>query len=406
MHHMSRTALPAKFVANAAVTLALVCLSASAQANGYSVLYAFQGGNDGAWPIAGLVRSSGDLYGTTSAGGSTGCGGAGCGTIFRLRGNKEAVIHSFTGGNDGAYPYAALIADSNGNLFGTTYQGGSASCSVYGCGTIFEVTPDDGETILYSFKGGNDGAYPYASLTIDAAGNLYGTTAWGGAYGKGTVFELAPDGTETVLHAFVSSDDGRHPYGGVVVDSEGNLYGTTYRGGGHSVGSVFELAPDGTESFLHRFRTKNDGTNPYSAMIMDNEGNLYGTTVEGGSLNCTGSGCGTIFRIKPDGTETIYPLKGPSGGSQPFGGVLLDGTGYFFGTANGGGSSGLGVVFRMSSAGAERVLHNFAGGQDGSYPYGGVVMDKKGDLYGTTTFGGNGAGCANTGCGVVFEVSR
>jgi uncharacterized repeat protein (TIGR03803 family) len=382
-------------------------ISAALAAHVETVLYAFKGGSDGAEPFAGLISDkAGNLYGTTQGGGSNDFG-----TVFRLAPDgTETVLHSFEGGtDDGGVPEAGVIADYAGNLYGTTYGGGANDF-----GTIFKLAPDGAETVLYFFKGGNDGAMPVAGLVRDSAHNLYGTTRNGGGSsnctdGCGTVFKLAPDGTETVLHAFADGSDGANPNAGVIVDAAGNIYGTTVRGGANGYGTVFKLAADGTETVLYNFCSRlncADGTTPYSGLISDSAGNLYGTTALGGITRGSRIGNGTIFKLATDGTETVlYVFPGGDHGSGPsYGSLLADKAGNLYGTV-GGGADGQGIVFKLTTDGSESALHAFKGGSDGAQPEGGVIADKKGNLYGSTAFGGNDGNCTG-GCGTVFEIEK
>ncbi len=230
------------------------------------------------------------------------------------------TLFNFTQGHleRGVFPQAGLTADQAGNLYGTTAGGGTgAGCQgVGGCGTVFKLGPHGTETVLYSFAGGGDGSSPNGTLIVDQAGNFYGTTAAGGFSGCalgaecGTVFKLAPDGTHTVLYSFTGGRDGGVPEAPLLADQAGNLYGTTTQGGsggcgGYGCGTVFKLAPDGTETILHAFRGGSDGAELFAAgLIADQAGNLYGTTWEGGK-GCNGAGCGTVFKLAPDGTKTI-----------------------------------------------------------------------------------------------------
>jgi uncharacterized repeat protein (TIGR03803 family) len=317
---------------------------------------------------------------------------------------QETVLYSFTGGNDGGNPYAGLILDSAGNLYGTTRDGG-----MYGYGTVFELSPANGswtETVLYSFTGGSDGSTPYAGLTFDAAGNLYGTTLLGGANNDGCVFELTPNSggwTETILHTFVGyPTDGTAPYGGVIFDQAGNLYGTTVADGTQcrgGCGTVFELTPGSggwTETILYNFCSKTncpDGSEPRSGVSLDAEGNLYGTTAYGGAL----IKYGTVFKLTPNSggswTESVLHSFDRKDGANPFGGVILDKAGSLYGTTTQGGGRGIdGTVFRLkrsASHWALTMLYRFAvaSGQF-AYPYAGLVFDKAGNLYGTTFFEG------------------
>jgi uncharacterized repeat protein (TIGR03803 family) len=349
------------------------------------------------------------------------------GSIQVACGPIEQVLYTFTANGDGWGPYASLITDSAGNLYGTTKGGGSANF-----GIVFKLTSNGGsytESVLNSFKGGtSDGASPYAALIMDSAGNLYGTTTAGGSNncsgGCGTVFKLSPDGTggytESVLYSFVGgTSDGANPYAGLISDSTGNFYGTTTTGGSNNCsggcGTVFKLSPGGggtyTESVLYSFvGGTSDGANPYAGLITDSTGNFYGTTTAGGSNNCNG-GCGTVFKLSPNGgnyTESVlYSFKGgTSDGANPYAGLIMDSAGNFYGTTTSGGSGG--TVFKLAPSGGgytESVLYNLPGFgiTDGASPYGSLAMDSSGNLYGTTASGGS-PDC-NDGCGTVFKVA-
>jgi uncharacterized repeat protein (TIGR03803 family) len=248
------------------------------------------------------MDTAGNLYGTTQNGGSGGGCSFGCGTVFKLApAGNETVLHSFTGSpGDGGRPVAGLIMDTAGNLYGTTAEGGSGTCTVIngvpvsGCGTVFKLDPAGNETVLHSFTGGSDGIQALAALIMDQAGNLYGTTELGGSFGFGTVFKLDPSGNETVLHTFTGGNDGATPFfAGLIMDTAGNLYGTTFNGGASGYGTVFELDTAGNETVLHSFTgSPGDGASPPAALIMDKAGNLYGTTLIGGA-----SGFGTVFKL-------------------------------------------------------------------------------------------------------------
>jgi uncharacterized repeat protein (TIGR03803 family) len=329
-----------------------------------SILYTFTGGSDGGAPVGGMIRdSSGNLYGTTSSG-----GGSNVGTVFELvpngsGGYTESILHDFTGSSDGANPVGRLLMDSGGNLYGTTEFGGSNNT-----GTVFKLSPSAGgytESILYSFAGGSDAANPVAGLAIDGTGNLYGTTAYGGSGGGisspsyGTVFELASNGTggytESVLYRFTGGSDGANPFGALIMDSAGNLYGTTqYGGGSQNEGAVFKLAPNGsgeyTESVVYSFSGGSDGANPLATLILDTAGNMYGTTQAGGGSNNSG----TVFMLSPNGSggyaeSVLYSFTGGSDGSLPTAGLIMDSTGNIYGTAAYSGSDGLGygTVFEI-----------------------------------------------------------
>jgi uncharacterized repeat protein (TIGR03803 family) len=371
--------------------------------------------------------------------------------VFKLDpSGKETVLYSFTGTNgDGANPSAGLIMDSAGNSYGTTQFGGVPSCYAFfgsnpGCGTVFKLDPSGKETVLYSFTGTNgDGAQPTAGLTMDNAGNLYGTTPLGGITsgncpnsstnpsappppGCGTVFKVDPSGKETVLYSFtLTNGDGAQPSAGLIMDNAGNLYGTTPYGGvgvtssscsifvtGPPIppgcGTVFKLDPSGHETVLYSFTGMNgDGAFPKAGLIMDSSGNLYGTTPFGGvtatsSGSCSGSGpppagCGTVFKLDPSGHETVlYSFTGTNGdGANPAAGLIMDSAGNLYGTTAGG-SPGAGTVFKLDPSRHETVLYGFTDTNgDGAQPIAGLTMDNAGNLYGTTYEGGSaGAGTA------------
>jgi uncharacterized repeat protein (TIGR03803 family) len=351
-----------------------------------TVLYSFTG-SDGAKPVAGLiVDSSGNLYGTTVNGGAGPCNnGTGCGVVFKVSpSGTETVLHSFIE-SDGAFPEAGLIADSSGNLYGTTVNGGA------GNGVVFMLSPGGTETVLHSFTG-SDGRNPQAGLIADSAGNFYGTTVNGGASDNGVVFKLSPGGIETVLYSFCSKpncSDGANPQAGLLLDSAGNLYGTTEGGGNSSeAGVVFKLSPSGTETVLHSFCSLSncsDGAFPQAGLIVDRAGNLYGTTVNGGLPLAGTAGAGVVFKLSPRGTETVlysFCMKpNCSDGASPQSGLIVDRTGNFYGTTYNGGASNSGVVFKLSPSRTETVLYSFTGGSDGNNPQAGLTADSAGNLY-------------------------
>jgi len=267
-----------------------------------------------------------------------------------------------------------------GNFYGTTNLGGPADQ-----GTVFRLGSDGTESVLHAFTGGSDGGYPQGSLLRDKAGNLYGTAVTGGSGGRGTIFEVAADGSFTTLHAFTGGDDGSFPMANLIADRKGNLYGTAATGGAHGFGTVFRLSEGGGFKVLYAFAGGNDGADSQAGLIRDSAGNLYGTTRNGGMAGCSGYGCGTIFKLTPDGTESVlYAFTGGNDGGEPYGGVTADGSGNLYGTAiTGGDSQGLGVVFELRSGGALKVLHTFEGASDGAWPEADVVLDSAGNLYGT-----------------------
>jgi uncharacterized repeat protein (TIGR03803 family) len=279
-----------------------------------TVAYSFTGGTDGAYPFGSLAHDAvGNVYGATEQGGLFVCNDdAGCGTVFKIdTAGNESVLYSFTEGDngvdgkDGAFPTSGVIRDSAGNLYGTTPVGGVVSCFGIGCGTVFKVDSSGTQTVLYSFTAGADGLSPSGALVRDSAGNLYGTTAQGGGsgcsggFGCGTVFKIDSAGNETLLYSFKGGADGDQPIGGLIRDSAGNIYGTTVFGGNLSCGSrlgcgtVFKLDGAGIKKVLHRFGGL-DGAYPYTALIRDSGGNLYGTTSAGGT-----AGHGTVYKVAP-----------------------------------------------------------------------------------------------------------
>ena len=352
-------------------------LTAAGQLN---VLYSFTGGSDGSGPRSGVVRdSAGNFYGTTVYGGAYGAG-----VVYKLDTTRHlTVLYSFTGGSDGANPFSGVILDSAGNLYGTTAYGGSAYRNA-GHGVVYELSSAGQLTVLYSFSGGTDGAYPYAGVIRDSAGNLYGTTYFGGAAGQGVVYNVATANSETVLYSFAGGADGANPNAGVVRDSAGNFYGTTIYGGTSRAGVVYQVTAAGAETVLYTFTGGTDGTGPYAGVIRDTVGNLYGTAAYGGA-----AGEGVAYKLDTTGVQTVlYGFPESGGGYGPNSGVILDGAGNLYGTTPQGGSLGAGVVYRMSAAGHEAVLYSFTGGADGSNPNSGVVRDSAGNLYGTTFNGG------------------
>jgi uncharacterized repeat protein (TIGR03803 family) len=291
-----------------------------------SILHSFNSASDGAIPLAGLIfDQAGNLYGTTNAGGSQGYGTVFELSPNGSGGWTETILYGFQGGSNGEYPTDGLIFDQAGNLYGTTYAGGNVGCgnSNASCGTVFELSPNGSggwtQTVIYTFKGGSDGGNPYAGLIFDQAGNLYGTAVVGGSAGTGTIFELSPNGsggwTQTVLHSFQGVSDGAFPEGGVILDQAGNLYGTTsaggYSGGSGGYGTVFELSPNGsggwTETILYGFQGGSDGRTPYAGLIFDQTGHLYGTTSAGGFSS--GLGVGVAYEVLKEPFAAFSPTN-------------------------------------------------------------------------------------------------
>jgi hypothetical protein len=441
--------------------MAILVFAASASAEWKeSVLYSFQGGSsDGSIPAGGVIfDKAGNLYGADTSGGSGGCPDQGCGMVFQLspptqKGGAwtETSIYAFrgvtNGGTDGFTPAGGLIIDGKENLYGTTAYGGDGSCILLGtkagCGIVYELSPPAEKggqwtyKILYNFQGGHDGYFPSGNLVIDKAGNLYGATQFGGGKGTtcnviyggqcGTVFELSPPPTkrgkwkEKVLHAFAGDSDGANPNGGLVLDSEGAIYGTTFAGGyncphhsGQGCGTVFKLDPpagkDGawTEKQLLVFKNGADGAQPIAGVILDAGGSIYGAA-EGGT-----NGCGLVFKLAANGggrwkDTVLYSF----GGSEYYYGPAvsqIDASGNLYGTTNAGGGESLqGSVFRLKPPrkGGDWTLftiHGFSAIPYGEIPTSVLTFGKAGNLYGTTQGGGTGSGCGFTGCGTVFEI--
>jgi uncharacterized repeat protein (TIGR03803 family) len=293
------------------------------------------------------------------------------------------VLYNFAGSSDGGDPYASLIRDSAGNLYSTAGYGGTSFA-----GVVFEVAPDGTETVLYNFSGGADGAQPISALVRDNAGNLYGTTTMGGSANAGVVFKVDPAGTETVLHNFVGGTDGTDPTGGLLEDAAGNFYGTTSQGGTSNAGIVFRIGANGKYVVLHTFTgAANDGAFPnYTSLLMDSKGALYGVTSEGGAANG-----GILYKLSKRGKLSILHsfVGGTTDGCNVLGTPFVDSSGNYYGTTSSCGTSGLGTVWKVTANGTESVLHSFAGGTtDGEYPLSGVIVDASGNIYGDTETGG------------------
>ncbi|MGD1019630.1 MAG: choice-of-anchor tandem repeat GloVer-containing protein [Verrucomicrobiia bacterium] len=366
-------------------------------------LYSFIGPpTDGANPYAGLVQGSdGNFYGTTEYAGSTNCL-YGCGTVFRINpGGSYTNLYSFVGSpTDGAYPGAGLMQGSDGNFYGTTFVGGTNNL-----GIVFRISPGGSYTTLYSFVGSpTDGAYPGAGLVQGSDGNFYGTTFDGGTNNLGIVFRISPGGSYTNLYSFAGSPtDGANPYAGLAQGSDGNFYGTTEHGGTGTncyagCGTVFRISPSGSYTTLYSFAgSPGDGAYPRAGLVQGSDGNFYGTTVSGGANNF-----GTVFRINPGGSYTnLCSFAGPPGdGAYPGAGLVQGSDGNFYGTTFNGGTNNLGIVFQISLGGSYTNLCSFAGPPgDGAVPGAGLVQGSDGNFYGTTSYGGIG------GSGTVFRLS-
>ncbi len=428
----------------------LACAAAvtsGARAQIYSVLHTFQYFPHGASPYAPLYRdASGNLYGTTNGGGQYNAG-----VVFKLDASgQETVLYTFTGGTDGGNPTAGVVMDPAGNLYGTAYQGGIAGAGVNkaGAGVVFKIDTTGRYTVLYSFTGGADGSGPFAGVILDAAGNLYGTTYNGGAQSTcGVVYKVSPSGQETILHSFTGSPpDGCDPYAGVTMDAAGNLYGTTYNGGGHAAGVAYKLSPSGQETVLFTFDYGKTGDFPSSGVILDAAGNIYGaggtvvykldaagnftmlaefygagalsglTRDTAGNLYITTDAYpqrqwpnGAVFKLDTSGKlSLLYQFKGavvllgigtPVGGSLgQNAGVILDAAGNLYGSTSSAGTAG--IVYEIEASGKVKTLYNFQPAGGGSEPSSYLTLDAAGSLYATTAFGG---GHGNA--GVVYKLS-
>lgn len=365
-----------------AVTMALAIQPLSAQARSYKVLYSFT--NDsaaGEHPSSSLVRDpKGNLYGIALG------GTFGNGIIFKLNSTgHERVLHNFNGSDGyGEVPDSMSFRDSAGNLFGTTFQGGA-----YNAGTVFKLDAQGRETIVHNFCPKTPctrGAYP-GGVISGKNGSLYGITYAGGNYscnitGCGTVFKINSKGVQTRVHAF-GGPDGQSPNAGLVLDASGNVYGTTAYGGAYGRGTVFKMTPTGQESVEYSFDGAANGAYPNGGLYRDAEGNLYGTTYQGGAYNY-----GTIFKIPASGQFTVlYSFPGGEAGANPYADLNLDQQGNIFGTTYWGGSHNFGTIFKLDANGNETVLHNFGKERDGVHPSG-LLIDASGILYGTTYQGG------------------
>lgn len=390
-----------------AIGFVLTAAPGAAHAQSYQVLYTFTGGTDGAQPYAGLTLKQGVLYGTAHSGHE----GTNWGNVFTLQHKGTGWLYSPIQIYDGTLTSRVTFAP-NGTLFGTSPN--NLAGLIYGY--IYNLNPPISAvcrsflcpwlgTIPYAFTNGSDGGSPrFGDLSYDQAGNVYGTT-YGGGNGQGVVYEMSHSGsgwTEQGIYAF-SGPDGANPANGVIFDSVGNLYGTTAFGGANNLGAVFELSPSGggwTERVLYSFQGTSDGSNPTSGLLLDGSGNIYGTTSNGG----TGGG-GTVFELTPSGGGYNYNLLNSFSGNAscgPVAGVTSDSAGSLYGTTLCDGTHGDGNVFKLTQSGggfSYSSLYDFTGGNDGKNPYGVVTVDPSNNLFGTAAHGG-----ANL-SGVVWEIT-
>jgi uncharacterized repeat protein (TIGR03803 family) len=390
--------LRALFVILTPVALLLNAASASST----KVIYSFAGGNDGEYLDTDLViDGAGNLYGSTVQGGKHSSG-----TVFELSpsptGWTHTVLYSFTGGTDGGEPYKGVTLDAQGNIYGTAVTGGGGSCEG-GCGVVFKLTKSGGtwtQTVIHQFSGGKDGSGPGSGLTFDQHGNLYGMTPTGGAYGLGVVYRLhRVNGSWrlNVIHAFTGGDDGSSGSAGrLILDHAGNLYGVTTVGGAHGDGLAFEITHShGTWTLvpLYAFKDQPDGALPYGGLIFDKTGNLYGTTYYAGVHDV-----GTVYKLTHTNggwTETVlYSFKGGTDGSRPISTLVSDEAGNLYGTTSDGGTGcACGVIFKLTrhpdGTWTESVPYRFPGAPKAGFAYNGMVNGSDGKFYGATTHGGN-----------------
>jgi uncharacterized repeat protein (TIGR03803 family) len=371
----------------------LVFAQAESAQTKFRVLHSFTDKADGGTPDAGLYRDrAGNLYSVALEG-----GGSNNGVVYKMAPNgKVTTLYSFNGGNDGRRPESNLVMDTSGNLYGTTDQGGPEDS-----GTVYRLAPDGTETVLYAFTGGDHGAAPDNGVVIDSSGNLYGTTYVGGADGDGVAFTIPAGGTFSVIHTFTGGSDGGSPIGNLLIGKDGKFYGTAVIGGAHGWGTVFRMSSTGQIDTLYSFAGAPDGQYPNGTLIADKAGNLYGTTRAGGGSYCS-NGCGTIFRLTPEGSETVlHAMKGNREGGEPYWGVVADKAGdLFVPTEIAGGAGGYGTVDELMTDGSLKVLHIFEGSSDGEYPGAGLFDAKTGTFYCTTYTGGP------LGWGTAFEIRK
>ena len=373
----------------------LFSYSATAQTYAETVIHSFGGGATGTEPLfSGVIRDrQGNYYGTTYGGGAYNLG-----TVFKVDKNGNAtVLHSFTGGSDGANPYSGLMRDAAGRMYGTTYNGGLKlqACSM-GCGVVFEIDLTGREKVIHQFSSGTDGAFPIGGLIMDGQGNLYGTTEAGGTFNLGMVYKIDTKDIERVMHYFSGSAEGAFPFSRLIRDSAGNFYGTTSGGGTAGFGTVYKMLADGTVTVLHSFAGGSDGSDARSGLLRDKNGDLYGTTFTGGVNNV-----GTVYKVDASGNETVLHSFDGTDGSYPESTPVHDSTGNIFGTAAQGGPAGYlgGTVFKIAPDGIFSVIYDFTGGADGGGPAGTLKIDSAGNIYGTTASGGS------SGNGTVFKLS-
>ncbi len=387
------------FLALIAGCLLIGSLSQPGWTQTYRVIHNFTAkGIDGGSPFGGPVLDrQGNLFGTTYTGGRYGAG-----SVYKLTphgdGWKYTSLYSFKGEADGDAPGFGTLARSNGALYGTTEGGGYLGVA-FKVGPCRDTCP---EKVMHSFGRGTDGNEPIGGVVFDEAGNFYGTTLLGGTFGNGTVYKVTPSGIETVIYNFTGGSDAVNPGAAPTLDSQGNLFGSTSFGGVNGVGAVYELSPSGsgwTETVLYSFHGLNDGQNPLGGVIVDKAGNLYGGTFDGGV-----NGGGTVYELSTSGgswtMNILYSFVGGYGG--PYNKLALDAKGSLYGATEGEGANGFGLVFRLKPTNGDwefTDLYDFADGNDGGEPYGGVAVDENGNVFGTADLGGS------DNQGVIFEIT-
>jgi len=367
-----------------------------------NVIYSFAGDADGEYADTDLeTDSTGNIYGTTVLGGDFGSGTV-FRLSPTTNGSVHTVLYSFTSGTDGGEPYKGVTLDREGNLYGTAVTGGSGSCEG-GCGLVYKLTNSGGtwtQTVIHAFTGGDDGASPGARVTVDESGNVYGMTPTGGAYGLGTIYKIQQVANGTwifrVIHTFTGGSDGGSGSAGRMVLHNGHLYGAATTGGTYGSGVVFELKSRGVGEWhfrtIYSFQGQPDGSFPYGALLFDHLGNIYGTTYYGGTNDI-----GAVYELSPGPMgeweeRVLYSFQDGTDGNSPISNLVFDKAGNLYGTTSEGGL-GSGTIFELSPVRrdqwTETVVHLFQGPPDGAFPYNGMVVDRFGNFYGATVHGGD-----------------
>lgn len=388
------------FILGVPAILAIAALPARAATT--QVIYSFAGGVDGEYTDTDVAMDgAGNLYGTSVQGGTHASG-----TVWMLSPSGDSwthtVLYNFTGGADGSEPYKGVTLDTQGNLYGTAVTGGGGGCEG-GCGVAYKLTNNGGswtQSVIHTFTGGEDGAGPGARLTVGDDGDVYGMAPTGGAFGAGTIYRIHPSKHGawklSVIHAFTGGADGIGGSAGAMLFRGRHLYGAATAGGANGEGAIFELTPaktgEGKYKAIYAFKGEPDGAFPYGGLAFDALGNLYGTTYYDGEDEV-----GTVFQLTPTHKgawkeKTLYSFQGGSDGANSIGNVVFDNTGNLYGTTSEGGSGGSGVIFKLAPLSRrewqESVVHSFAGPPDGAFAYNGMVGDGAGNFYGATVHGG------------------